>query len=119
MFILPCLNEPLTSFSTFIFFIFLLLLIPKLKSKPNQNLPPSPPKLPLIGNLHHLNQHPHLCFRRLSQKFGPVILLQLGQIPTLIISSPKIAKEAFKTHDLSFSSRPPSLLRPTHLLQLH
>ncbi|KAA0065890.1 cytochrome P450 71A1-like [Cucumis melo var. makuwa] len=108
MVIFPSLTESLTSFSTFIFFIslFILLLIPKLKSKPNQNLPPSPPKLPLIGNLHHLNHHPHLCFHRLSQKFGPIILLQLGQIPTLIISSPKIAKEAFKTHDLSFSSRP-------------
>ncbi|KAE8652611.1 cytochrome P450 71A1 [Cucumis sativus] len=104
MFILPS----LTSFSTFIFFISLLrlLLIPKLISKPNQNLPPSPPKLPLIGNLHHLNNHPHLSFCRLSQKFGPIILLQLGQIPTLIISSLKIAKEAFTTHDLSFSSRP-------------
>ncbi|KAE8652614.1 cytochrome P450 71A1-like [Cucumis sativus] len=109
MFILPYLNQSLTtSFSTFIFFVslLLLLLIPKLISKPNQNLPPSPPKLPLIGNLHQLSRHPHLCFHRLYQKFGPIILLQLGQIPTLIISSPKIAKEAFKTHDLSFSSRP-------------
>ena len=108
MFILPSLTESFTSIFTFIFFIslFILLLIPKLKSKPNQNLPPSPPKLPLIGNLHQLNHHPHICFRRLSQKFGPIILLQLGQIPTLIISSPKIAKEAFTTHDLVFSSRP-------------
>ncbi|XP_038895182.1 cytochrome P450 71AP13-like [Benincasa hispida] len=109
--ILPCFNGSLTSFSTFIFFISLLiiLLIPKFKSKPRKkplNLPPSPPKLPLIGNLHQLGRHPHLCFRRLSHKFGPIFLLQLGQIPNLIISSPKIAKEAFTTHDLIFSSRP-------------
>ncbi|KAA0055280.1 cytochrome P450 71A1-like [Cucumis melo var. makuwa] len=106
--ILPSFNESFTSFFTFIFFIspLILLLIPYLKSKPNKNLPPSPPKLPIIGNLHQLGRNPHLCFRRLSQKFGPIFLLQLGQIPTLVVSSPKIAKQVFKTHDLAFSSRP-------------
>lgn len=32
--------------------------------------------------------------------------LQLGEISAIIVSSPKLAKEVFKTHDVSFATRP-------------
>ncbi|KAK1557714.1 hypothetical protein Q3G72_030166 [Acer saccharum] len=34
------------------------------------------------------------------------MLLQLGKVPTLVISSPEIAKQVLKTHDLECCSRP-------------
>ena len=34
------------------------------------------------------------------------MLLQLGQVPTLVVSSSQMAKEILKTHDLNFASRP-------------
>ncbi|QHO50670.1 Cytochrome P450 [Arachis hypogaea] len=37
------------------------------------------------------------------------ILLQIGFKPAIVISSPKLAKEVLKDHDLDVSSRPPSL----------
>lgn len=49
---------------------------------------------------------PHLSLRRLTEKLGPIIHLQLGEIPTVVVSSAKLAKEVMKTHDLALSSRP-------------
>ncbi|KAJ0971972.1 hypothetical protein J5N97_019931 [Dioscorea zingiberensis] len=68
--------------------------------------PPSPLKLPIIGNLHQLLPVPYRSLHALSLKHGPVMLLHLGQIPTLIISSSDSLREMTKSHDISFSGRP-------------
>jgi hypothetical protein len=41
--------------------------------------------------------------------YGPLMSLFLGSYLTLVISSLDVAKEFLKTHDLTFSSRPPSI----------
>ncbi|CAI9114754.1 OLC1v1015547C1 [Oldenlandia corymbosa var. corymbosa] len=71
-----------------------------------KNLPPSPPKLPIIGNLHQLGFLPHRSLKSLAESHGPLMLLHFGSKPTLIISSPEVAEMFFKTNELNFLSRP-------------
>ncbi|KAK4439788.1 cytochrome [Sesamum alatum] len=69
--------------------------------------PPGPPPLPIIGNLHQFDTWtPHIYLWTLSKKYGPLMSMKLGSKAVLVVTSPRIAKEALKTHDLVFSSRP-------------
>lgn len=71
-----------------------------------KNLPPGPWALPVIGHLHLLlGALPHQAMQRLAQRHGPVMLLRLGHVPTLVLSSPEAARSVMKTHDAVFASR--------------
>ncbi|GMN68913.1 hypothetical protein TIFTF001_037966 [Ficus carica] len=89
-----------------LFTILFLLFIHNKSSHGKLNLPPSPRRLPIIGNLHQLGKFPHRSLRALSEKYGPLMLLNLGQVPTLVVSSPDLVAEIVNTHDVIFSSRP-------------
>ncbi|KAL2470882.1 Cytochrome [Abeliophyllum distichum] len=90
----------------FLIFVLSLLFLMKPKTAALSNLPPSPPRLPIIGNLHQLGNIPHRSMWKLSQKYGPVMLLQLGQVPNLVVSSAEMAKQVLRTHDQECCSRP-------------
>ena len=87
--------------------ILLLFFFRKHKTSKKQCLPPGPRGLPFIGNLYQFDSST-LCLKLydLSKTYGPIFSLQLGSRPTLVISSPKLAKEVMNTHDLEFCGRP-------------
>ncbi|KAH0462889.1 hypothetical protein IEQ34_007471 [Dendrobium chrysotoxum] len=71
-----------------------------------QPLPPSPPKFPIIGNLHQLGSSPHRFLRSLSECYGSLMLLHLGHLPVLVTSSPSIIREITQTQNHLFANRP-------------
>ncbi|CAN1141653.1 Desmethyl-deoxy-podophyllotoxin synthase [Linum perenne] len=105
-------NYKISSSEAFILTFIILLsftiwqIIIKPKSNPKtHNLPPGPLKLPFIGNIHQLIGYlPHRRLNHLSSKHGPLIHLQLGQVSTVIVSSPETAKHVLKTHDINLLS---------------
>ncbi|KAL0330239.1 UNVERIFIED_CONTAM: cytochrome [Sesamum radiatum] len=69
-----------------------------------------PPKLPVIGHLHHLvGGMPHHALRRVAQKYGPVLYLKLGEVPAVVISSREATKEVVKVQDPACADRPESI----------
>ncbi|KAE8124335.1 hypothetical protein FH972_019233 [Carpinus fangiana] len=99
------LKIPFNPLLSLVFLIPFLYVFKRIRNgKPN--LPPSPPKLPIIGNLHQLGTLPHRSLQALSNKYGPLMFLYLGNAPTLVVSSADMAREITKTNDITFSNRP-------------
>ncbi|KAG0476736.1 hypothetical protein HPP92_013577 [Vanilla planifolia] len=88
----------------------LLLLLKQLTNRKHlakSNLPPGPWKLPILGSIHHLiGEHPHRRLRTIAKTHGPLLHLKLGEVDLVVITSPDLVREVFKTHDLKFASRP-------------
>ncbi|XP_047313950.1 geraniol 8-hydroxylase-like [Impatiens glandulifera] len=91
-----------------VFFYFLLPLILLqllVQVRRSRRFPPGPISLPIIGNLLSLGDKPHRSLTRLAQTYGPIMSLKLGQLTTIVISSPSMAQEVLQKQDISFSNR--------------
>ncbi|CAF2130479.1 hypothetical protein HID58_012394 [Brassica napus] len=91
--------------ATSLAFLFLKRLF-KRTTTTKLNPPPSPWRLPIIGNFHQLSLYPHRSFRSLSLRYGPVMLLHFGRVPVLVVSFAEVAHDIMKTHDRIFANRP-------------
>lgn len=97
--------------STNLLVLILLCLIPILyltftAKKSGVNSPPSPPRLPIIGNVHQLTTRPNHALQKLALKYGPLILLHIGPAPVYVVSSAELAREVTVTQESNFPSRP-------------
>ncbi|CAI9758097.1 unnamed protein product [Fraxinus pennsylvanica] len=95
---------------SFVYFILFIIFLYKCyfnaTSKARKSLPPSPAKLPVIGNLHQLGLFPHRSLNELSELYGPLMMLHFGSVPALIVSSADAVRERVKNQDLIFSNKP-------------
>ena len=97
---------PMLPFFILLAFRTIFNLLSKLKFKSAKKLPPSPPKLPIIGNLHQLGPLPHHTLQSFAQTYGPLMLLHFGKVPVLVVSSAEAAREVLKTQEHIFCNRP-------------
>ncbi|GJM97893.1 hypothetical protein PR202_ga14854 [Eleusine coracana subsp. coracana] len=94
--------------------LLLIFLRPPHKSRKEApaRLPPGPWRLPVIGSLHHLLTKPlmHRAMADLARRLdAPVMYLQLGEVPAVVISSRDAAREVLRTQDAAFATRPMTL----------
>ncbi|KAJ9177669.1 hypothetical protein P3X46_012861 [Hevea brasiliensis] len=96
----------LTSTSlSFIALALVLLAWLWIRKNKDKKLPPGPRGLPLFGSLHLLGKFPHRALHQLAKKYGPIMHLQLGLVPTIVVSSPKAAEFFLKIRDLNFATK--------------
>ncbi|KAJ4826889.1 hypothetical protein Tsubulata_045247 [Turnera subulata] len=106
------LPSPLSTLFVLIgFLVSLIYLLRTTLWRPNHRnsgpkLPPGPPALPVIGNLHMLGNLPHRALHHLAKRYGPIMSMKLGYVPVIVVSSPQAAELFLKTHDAIFASRP-------------
>ncbi|XP_048553814.1 4-hydroxyphenylacetaldehyde oxime monooxygenase-like [Triticum urartu] len=89
--------------------VSLLFLLHRSRNRSGSiRLPPGPWQLPILGNLHQIGPLAHRSLLALSKRHGPVMMLRLGMVQTVVLSSPEAAHEALKTHNVDCSGRSPS-----------
>lgn len=97
----------LTTLALIALAFFLRAWLSKRKNK-DCKLPPGPIGFPIFGSLHLLGKFPHQDLHQLANKYGPIMYMRLGLVPTVVVSSPRAAELILKTHDLVFANRPPN-----------
>ncbi|KAL2514844.1 Cytochrome [Forsythia ovata] len=53
-----------------------------------------------------LGLFPHRSLQALSKRYGPFMMIHLGRVPAVIVSSADAAREIMKNQDVIFSNRP-------------
>ncbi|XP_004295902.1 PREDICTED: geraniol 8-hydroxylase-like [Fragaria vesca subsp. vesca] len=74
------------------------------RSDSNARLPPGPRGLPLVGNLLSLDPELHSYFAGLAHTYGPIYKLRLGTKLAVVITSPSLARQVLKDHDVIFAN---------------
>ncbi|PKI71270.1 hypothetical protein CRG98_008270 [Punica granatum] len=101
--------------SIFLISILTLVFVLAIKSRSRRrpkNLPPSPPSFPILGHLHYIKDPLHRTLLDLSKRYGgPIISLQFGSRPVVLISSWAAAEECFTRNDIVLANRPRLLPR--------
>ncbi|PQQ04868.1 cytochrome P450 CYP736A12 [Prunus yedoensis var. nudiflora] len=75
--------------------IGLLVLVHILQAwwkKNKKRLPPGPRGFPVFGSLHLLGDLPYRDLHQLAQKYGGILHIWLGVVPTIVVSSPQAAE---------------------------
>ncbi|XP_063793896.1 cytochrome P450 2B1-like [Pseudophryne corroboree] len=78
----------------------------KKATKVQSLLPPGPPPLPLIGNIHHMTPGKFLVsLQKFQEKYGPVFTIYIGSKPIVVLCGYDLLKETLIDQRDIFSGR--------------
>nr|QSD59119.1 CYP306A1 [Diaphanosoma celebensis]QST15037.1 CYP306A1 protein [Diaphanosoma celebensis] len=97
--------------TTFLAILLLLLALWlfRVRSIDDLPLPPGPWSLPWLGYLPFIDtEAPYETFQQLARQYGPVYSVRLGDVFTVVVSDPKLIRQAFAQE--AFAGRAPLYL---------
>ncbi|KAK9096920.1 hypothetical protein Sjap_022417 [Stephania japonica] len=88
---------------------WLMKLMDRNSAKQQQQLPPGPPKIPLIGNLYQLNKGGellHVVLAKMAQEYGTIMTVWFGGLqPSIVVSDYDLVWKVLVTKASDFSAR--------------
>ncbi|KAK9928282.1 hypothetical protein M0R45_025425 [Rubus argutus] len=91
----------------------------------NKKLPPSPPTLPILGNIYWLLKSSknfadiEPVIHHLRSQYGPIVTLHIGSRPSIFFTTHEAAHRALVKNGTVFAGRPPALETTRVLLSNH
>lgn len=74
-----------------------------------KHLPPGPPTLPILGNLHQIpKKGAHFQFTQWAQQYGGIYTLKLGTGTAAVITDRRLVKQLIDKKSAIYSDRPKS-----------
>ncbi|CBF76209.1 cytochrome P450 [Aspergillus nidulans FGSC A4] len=84
------------------------------KGRREKGLPPGPPTLPFLGNLHQIPvKGSYLKFTEWASQYGGLYSLKLGTGTAIVITDPRLVKEVIDRKSSKYSNRPESFVAHT------
>ncbi|KAI7285110.1 cytochrome P450 [Hortaea werneckii] len=79
------------------------------KGRRDRRLPPGPPTLPILGNLHQIpKQGVHFQFTEWARQYGGIYTLKLGTGTAAVITDPRLVKQLLDKKSSKYAERPKS-----------
>lgn len=92
--------------ATLVFFLVYALLFIGRREK---NLPPGPPTVPILGNLHQIpTKGSYLTFTAWAKKYGGIFSLKLGPGTAIVLTDRRYVKQLIDKKSSIYSDRPHS-----------
>uniref|UniRef100_A0A8C1Z0Q2 Cytochrome P450 2J2-like n=1 Tax=Cyprinus carpio TaxID=7962 RepID=A0A8C1Z0Q2_CYPCA len=93
--------------SILIFSCVFLLLSDYFRNKAPKNFPPGPWSLPIIGDIHHIdNSRIHLQFSEFAEKYGKIFSLRILGPRIVVLDGYKLVKEVYLQQGDNLADRP-------------
>lgn len=86
-------------------------IVPWIRDRDKLPLPPGPPTIPIIGNLHQMSlTYPWKQHTEWTKKYGPIFRLKAGKDTIIILGTMKAARDLLDKRSRIYSSRPRSVM---------